>query len=175
MGCKITPSHNQHILLATMAISLFALIMAVLYMINGAKVCPLCLLQQGIFILVFIIACLGLITQRYQRYNNLPYWLITIVALAGFILAAWQIYLQLNPTGYTCGLSIEQLFAFLPVFEALTQMFSSSDCSSVNASFLGVSLAWYSALIYLTFLLINISALRVQYRNHKSFNNNQGV
>lgn len=169
MGYQITRNYHQHTLLATMAISLFALIMAVLYIINGAKVCPLCLLQQATLVLIIIISYFGWKHSRRSKPKSIRWHvLIAFVALIGLLIALWQLYLQLNPSNHRCGLTAVQLLHVLPLKEALPALLVTQDCAAMEATLLGFPLTVYAIAIFIILLLMNLSRL---YRKPQQFNN----
>jgi disulfide bond formation protein DsbB len=126
-----------------------------IYLSQGYKACHLCFLQQVLFALILFFSCIGWIGHRRQKKTVWVYCAVFIATLLGLSTAIWQIYLQYSPSSHSCGLTTAQIFQFLPLWEALIQLFSATDCAAVP-TFFGVPLTIYSAMLFLILLFLNI-------------------
>lgn len=127
---------------------------------TGKLPCPLCWLQRGVFIALACWAVISLIIKRY--------WLGRWVALLGYLslavigvgIAARHLYIKLNPASASCGLDVETLLSFFPLFEALKQiLIGSADCAQA-ADLLYLPLPLYSLVGYLLVLLLAIAGTK---------------
>lgn len=134
----------------SLVISLAVLLAAFAYeQLTGKMPCPLCWLQRGVFI---ALACWAVISLMLKRF-----WLGRWVALLGYVslafigvgIAARHLYIKLNPASASCGLDVETLLSFFPLFEALKQiLIGSADCAQA-ADLLFLPLPVYSLVGYL--------------------------
>jgi disulfide bond formation protein DsbB len=112
--------------------------------------CPLCIFQRLLFLVVGVLALAGFLLPRVR-----PVWLATIgvTALLGAGAAAWQTWMQLFPDlapecSFTDPNLIERLVDWLGM--QLPRLFLATGfCTSPGWSFLGLSMANWSLLIFL--------------------------
>jgi len=125
--------------------------------------CALCVLQRigivgaGIFYLLFLI-----INPRKIFLIKIFGLILLIFTGFGFYIAAKQIYLQHLPLGQApaCGPGVNYLFQALPLKDFFLALFQGDgDCAKISWSFLGLSLAEYSAGVFLLLSLFNIDLL----------------
>ena len=168
----LSVNNTKHTIMATVTISFFTLFTVIIFILNDAKVCLLCFLQQTMLLIILTISFLGRIFYRNKKIINLYYYLSIVTISLGLIIDIWQIYLQLNPVYHTCGLSAQQLFSFLPFWEFLIQILSSVDCSDM-VTFLSIPLTICSATIFIVLLFINSLGLYFHLHKSNTFNNNK--
>ena len=105
--------------------------------------CPLCILQRVAVMAVgalFLLACLHDPGDRGARVYGT---LIDLVALAGILVAARQIWIIAQPPGSVaeCGASLDYMMDVLPLHEVLGKVLSGSgECAKVDWTFLGLNM-----------------------------------
>jgi protein dithiol:quinone oxidoreductase len=113
--------------------------------------CPLCLMQRGMMIFIFLLALLGIfIVKRFLLVFEF------FVALAGAFFALRQLWLQSLPVADTgvCLPGVEMLIHKLPWHEVLqTFVWGSTSCGEIAWTFIGLSMAAWS---FIFFSLIGI-------------------
>lgn len=111
--------------------------------------CPLCILQRAVYLVLGLIALLGLPVARgfFGRFLAL---LMALIAGAGLGLAVFQTYIQHNPLTASCS-------AAIPWYEKLADWFgemapwlfrASGLCSDPQWKFLSLSIAEWSVLAF---------------------------
>lgn len=116
----------------------------------GLEPCPMCIMQRYAFVAVALIALLAALHGP-RRAGTVTYGLLTLIsALAGGAVAAQQTRLQLAPPSLEeCGPGFEYLVENFGLAEALPMMFrGSGDCSVIDWSFLGLTIANWSLLCF---------------------------
>ncbi|ANQ86532.1 putative disulfide bond formation protein B [Azoarcus olearius] len=115
---------------------------------QGIEPCPMCIMQRYAFALVGVIALVaGLHGPRgagVRVYGGL----LLLAALAGGSVAARQTWMQLYPPEIPeCGPGLEYMLESFPLTSALPMIFrGAGDCSAIDWTFLGLSLANWSLL-----------------------------
>jgi len=129
--------------------------------------CPLCILQRYAFAAVGLIALVAALhnprTLGVRAYGALT----ALVALAGGGVAARQTWLQHNPPKLAdCGPGLEFMVESFPLSEALPMIFrGSGDCSRVDWTFLGLSIAEWALACFAGLVIVSIIlAIRGQTR-----------
>lgn len=121
------------------------------------QACPLCIFQRLLYLLIGVIALVGALLSGWRRLWGA---LIALVSGGGAATAGYQSWLQYAPqTGMECGLGeptlIERIVDWFGV--RWPDMFMATGfCSSKEWVFLGLSLASWSALVFLVLLLTGI-------------------
>ncbi len=121
--------------------------------------CPLCLMQRGMTMLIFLVTFLGIFATQVRR-RRMIVGVVFFMALAGAFFALRQLWLQSLPPNDTgmCLPGIEMLIHKLPWHEVLHAFVwgGGTGCGEVSWQVLGLSMAAWS-LMY--FSLIGISEL----------------
>lgn len=118
--------------------------------------CPLCLLQRyalWILALIFILGALFIGPRLWRRGLTLG---ILLIGSLGILLSGRQIWLQQLPMDQMppCTAGLERLLSYHSVPEALMMAFTASgECGVVDYRILGFSLAVWSFLIFIGFVL----------------------
>ena len=146
-------------LLALVSLVCIALLAFGLYLqhVVGLEPCPMCIVQRYALVLVAIVSGLTAITSNRN-------FLITgsslLVLLSGFgaFVAARQSFLQWYPPEIaTCGRDFYGMIETFPLKRVIPMIFKGSgDCSKVDWTFLGGSIANWS---FVCFVLIGLIAL----------------
>lgn len=123
--------------------------------------CALCLLERYGLIGITSLLVLGALFNPKQLGRYLLAACLFITSTLSGLIAARHVWLQHLPTDQipACTAGLERLFKIYPFFTALkTVLTSSGECGIVEGTFLGLSLASASLVlfIYLTFLSVFI-------------------
>ena len=151
-------------LLALVAVACVALLGFGLYLqhVVGLEPCPMCIVQRYALVLVTVVA--GLTALASSR-NVLIAGSSLMVLLAGFgaFVAARQSFLQWYPPEViSCGRDFYGMIETFPLKRAIPMIFKGGgDCTKVDWTFLGGSIANWSLLC---FILIGLTALTLVFR-----------
>lgn len=146
-------------LLALLALAAVGMLAYGLYLqhVVGLEPCPMCIVQRYALVAIALIA--GLTSLFVQRGAQLFGTLLLVVS-AGFgaFVAARQSWLQWNPPAVmSCGRDFYGMIETFPLKRAIPMIFKGGgDCSKVDWTFLGLSLANWS---FLTFAAITLLML----------------
>jgi disulfide bond formation protein DsbB len=125
----------------------------------GQDPCPLCILQRIAVILLGVISLIALIHHPKPLGIRIYASLGLLSSLFGLATAARQVYLQSLPPDQTpaCGPGLNYLFHVLPVDQAIMIVLKGTgDCAKVDWRFLHLSLAGWSAILFLGLSLLLI-------------------
>ena len=129
----------------------------------GLDPCPMCIVQRYALLFVAIIALLAGASGK-KLLHVLGAALLLLGAGFGAFVAARQTWLQWYPPEIaTCGRDFYGMIESFPLNRAIPMIFrGSGDCSKVDWTFLGGSLANWS---FVSFTLIGVLALLILWRN----------
>ena len=127
--------------------------------------CPLCLVQRGCYLIImFASIAAALHGKRFNRYG----WVAAAGALIGAGVATRQVWLQHLPKDQVpaCGPDLYYMIDNFPLTKMLGLLFKGSgQCAEVTWRFLGLSIAEWSLLWFVLFLITAIAlALRGRHR-----------
>lgn len=127
--------------------------------------CPMCILQRYAFALIGLIALIGGLQGPGKAGSRVYAALILLTALTGAGIAARQSWLQLSPPDLSsCGPGWEYMVENIGLAKALPMIFQGSgDCSVVEWSFLGLSIANWSLL---GFIAVSVLAIFLWMRRY---------
>jgi protein dithiol:quinone oxidoreductase len=150
-------------LLALIAVACVALLAFGLYLQHaiGLEPCPMCIVQRYLFILVALAAGIGAaLPSCATRWSAR---LMALLSLTGAGVAARQSWLQwFPPEVTTCGRDLFGMIESFPLKRVIPMVFrGSGDCSAVDWTFLGLSIANWS---FLNFVLVGVIGLVVLLR-----------
>ena len=118
----------------------------------GLEPCPMCVVQRYAIILI---ALLAIITpaRANKGLNLIGSVLLIITALAGAFVAARQSWLQWYPPEIaSCGRDIYGMIETFPLQKVLPMIFKGSgDCTKIDWTFLGGSIANWSFVCFVAF------------------------
>jgi disulfide bond formation protein DsbB len=126
--------------------------------VQGITPCSLCVLQRYAWALVGLTALGGaLMASRLHRVRVFA-GLQGLWAFLGFIVALRQSWLQWFPPEFpSCGRDWNELIENFPLSHVLPLVFQGhGDCARVDWSFLGASMANWSAMGFLVLMLISL-------------------
>ena len=133
---------------------------AYLQHVVGLEPCPMCIVQRYALVLVALTA--GIASAMRQRGTHIGAALL-ILLLSGFgaFVAARQSWLQWNPPEVaSCGRDFYGMIETFPLRSAIPMIFKGSgDCSKVDWTFLGGSIANWSFLVFVGLAVIAIVLL----------------
>jgi disulfide bond formation protein DsbB len=111
----------------------------------GLEPCPMCIVQRYAFVLVAAVAAVGALVPR-RGAQAAAGGLIGIVAVFGAFVAARQSWLQWFPPEIaSCGRDFYGMIENFPLKRAIPMIFrGSGDCTKIDWSFLGLSIANWS-------------------------------
>ena len=140
-------------LLALIAAACIALLAFGLYLQHavGLEPCPMCIVQRYLFVLVALVAAIGaVLPAATARWSGA---LMALLSLTGAGVAARQSWLQWFPPEITaCGRDLFGMIESFPLRRVIPMLFrGSGDCSAVDWTFLGLTIANWS---FLNFLLV---------------------
>ena len=115
----------------------------------GLEPCPMCIVQRYALILVVLVAAVAAVLPQ-PGARNAGVWLMGGVAVFGAFVAARQTWLQWYPPEVlSCGRDIYGMIESFPLKRAIPMIFKGSgDCSEIDWTFLGLSIANWSFLYF---------------------------
>ena len=123
--------------------------------VEGLNPCPMCIVQRYALIAVAVLALLG---SRMQRHGRMAAVAALMFLLAGFgaFVAARQSWLQWYPPEIvTCGRDLYGMIENFPLQRVIPLVFKGSgDCTKVDWTFLGGSIANWSFACFVVLSLI---------------------
>ena len=128
--------------------------------VEGTEPCPMCILQRYAFISIALLGLIAGIHHPARLGQRIYAALLLLLSLVGGSIAARQSWLQLNPSPFgECGPDMAYMINTFPISEALPMIFNGSgDCSKVDWTLFGLSIANWS---FLCFLAICIAAILI--------------
>ncbi|WP_076509995.1 disulfide bond formation protein B [Pseudacidovorax sp. RU35E] len=156
-----------HGLIAAACVAMLAFGMYLQHVV-GLEPCPMCIVQRYALILVAVFSALAAATGG----NGLrKFWgfVALVFAAGGAFTAARQSWLQWHPPEFaSCGRDIYGMIETFPLQRVVPMIFrGSGDCSQIDWTFLGLSIANWSFLCFVVFGLVFV-ALLFQ-RQHRRF------
>ena len=137
--------------------SIGMLAFGILYLQNhlGLEPCPMCIVQRYALIGVIVWCVLGA-SANAPRLTVLMSWLVVITAGFGAFVAARQTWLQWYPPEVvSCGRDFYGMIENFPLQRAVPMIFKGSgDCTKIDWSFLGGSIANWSFLVFSGILVL---------------------
>jgi len=153
--------------LAAVALACVAMLAFGLYLqhVVGLEPCPMCIVQRYALILVALFAGVGAASR------NRGLWLasaglVTLTAGFGAFVAARQSWLQWYPPEIaSCGRDFYGMIETFPLKRAIPMIFrGSGDCTKVDWTFLGGSIANWSFVWFCFFALVGAAVIVMQTR-----------
>jgi disulfide bond formation protein DsbB len=152
-------AHPRSLFLLIALISLGMTVFGVLYlqMVVGLNPCPMCIVQRYALIGVSLLC---LLAAGCRRRGWRAVWGVLAIALAGFgaFTAARQSWLQWYPPEFAaCGRDLYGMIESFPLQRAIPMIFrGSGDCTAVDWTFLGGSIANWS---FVWFVMVIVASL----------------
>ena len=124
----------------------------------GLEPCPMCIVQRYALIGVALIALVG---SRLRKPGAMAVFGVLLALKAGFgaFVAARQSWLQWYPPEIvTCGRDFYGMVENFPINRAIPMIFKGSgDCTKVDWTFLGGSIANWSFVAFVVFALVGLT------------------
>lgn len=153
--------------LALVAAACVAMLAFGLYLqhVVGLEPCPMCIVQRYALILVAVAAALAA-TFRARPAHLAGSFFVLLSAGFGAFVAARQSWLQWNPPEIaSCGRDFYGMIETFPLKRAIPMIFrGSGDCTKIDWTFLGLSIANWSFVWFVFFALVAIVLLVRQLR-----------
>lgn len=129
----------------------------------GLEPCPMCIMQRYAFIAIALTALVGGLHNPGRTGTRVYAGLVLLAALAGGGVAARQSWIQIYPPEVAeCGPDLEFMLGSFPLTDALPMIFQGSgDCTKIDWSFLGLSIANWSLV---TLALVAVGAIALMLR-----------
>lgn len=125
---------------------------------TGLEPCPLCILQRYAFVSIALLALIAAALN--PKGVGLKIWsvLVAATAIAGGGVSVRQSWLQHNPPAVsTCGPDMSYMISHFPLADALPKLFrGEGDCSQVDWSLFGLSMAEWALLCFALILAASI-------------------
>jgi disulfide bond formation protein DsbB len=142
------------------ALSASAMLAFGLYLqhVEGLNPCPMCIVQRYALIGVAVLALAGWRVKRMGGFMAVA-GLVTIVSGFGAFVAARQSWLQWYPPEIvTCGRDFYGMVENFPINRVVPMIFKGSgDCTKVDWTFLGGSIANWSFVCFLGFAFVGLA------------------
>ena len=150
-------------LFAVVALACVGMLAFGLYLqhVVGLEPCPMCIVQRYALILVALCAALGAWLARGMRSQQVAMTGALLFAGGGAFVAARQSWLQWYPPEVaSCGRDFYGMIETFPLKRAIPMIFrGSGDCSAVDWTFLGLSIAEWSLVAFTSMtvaMLVNL-------------------
>ena len=125
--------------------------------VQGLEPCPMCIVQRYALVLVALVAGLTAVARRRQLHIGGSVVLILVAAFGAFV-AARQSWLQWYPPEVaSCGRDFYGMIETFPLQRAIPMIFKGGgDCTKVDWTFLGGSIANWSFLCFFAIVLVSL-------------------
>ena len=154
--------------LALVAVACIAMLAFGMYLqhVVGLEPCPMCIVQRYALALVAIVAGITALASK-KGFLITGSGLLVVLSGLGAFVAARQSFLQWYPPEVaSCGRDLYGMIETFPLKRAIPMIFKGSgDCSKVDWTFLGASIANWS---FVSFVAIGLVALIVVLRQVRS-------
>ncbi|MFC5497253.1 disulfide bond formation protein B [Caenimonas terrae] len=126
----------------------------------GLEPCPMCIVQRYALVLVALVAGIGGALRQRGAHIASALLVLLFSALGAFV-AARQSWLQWNPPEVaSCGRDIYGMIETFPLKRAIPMIFrGGGDCTKVDWTFLGGSIANWSFLVFIALAVVAIALL----------------
>lgn len=124
----------------------------------GLEPCPMCIFQRLCFMAVLLLTLLGTLHGPRGRIAALYAVLVAGTALLGAAIAGRQVWLQHLPEDQVpqCGPGLDYMLEMYPLGEVITKALrGTGECASVDWTFLGGSIASWSLVWFVLFVLLH--------------------
>lgn len=155
-------AHPRRVFAAIAIICAAMLAFGILYLQNvvGLDPCPMCIVQRYALIIVGVFSAFAAFSKKPGAWRL---WgiLAVIVSGLGAFTAARQSWLQWNPPEFaTCGRDIYGMIESFPLQSAIPMIFKGSgDCSAIDWTFLGGTIANWSFVWFVIFAIVILATV----------------
>lgn len=147
----------RRVFAAIALVSLAMLVYGIAYLQNvvGLEPCPMCIVQRYCLILVGVFCALAACSPRVGAWR---FWGLLAAGMGAFgaFTAARQSWLQWYPPEFaTCGRDLFGMIESFPLQRVVPMVFAGSgDCSAVDWTFLGMTIANWSFVWFVVFIVV---------------------
>ena len=156
MPIKLWSLLNLRLTWALLALGCASLLAFGLYLqhVVGLEPCPMCIVQRYAMTIIGLLAIVALFI-RHVRWQQLLVLLSVLMATLGAFVAARQTWLQWYPPNIvSCGRDFYGMIESFPLQRAIPLIFrGSGDCTKVDWTFLGGSIANWSFVAFVAMVL----------------------
>ncbi len=149
--------------LALMCLGSIGLLAFGLYLqhVVGLEPCPMCIVQRYALVLVALLAGLTALGRRRGVHVTGSVLMIVVAGFGAFV-AARQSWLQLYPPEVvSCGRDLYGMIETFPLKRAIPMIFKGGgDCTAVDWTFLGGSIANWSLLCFVAIVVVSVWLIR---------------
>ncbi len=126
----------------------------------GLEPCPMCVVQRYVFVLIAVVALLARLSGSSAVHTGGAAVMLLLAVLGAFV-AARQSWLQWHPPEVaSCGRDIYGMIENFPLQRAIPMIFKGSgDCTKVDWTFLGGSIANWSFVCFAGVALVAMALL----------------
>ena len=154
----------------TVMFSCIALMVFGLYLeyVQGLEPCPLCILQRIAYILIILISLMGVIHNPIDIWKIIYKALLFFTAIIGACIAGRQVWLQHLPPELVpeCGPGLDYMLNVFPFADAIRMILSGSgECAEVQWRFIGLSIAEWSLIVFVTISIMTLFSILVEKNN----------
>ena len=128
--------------------------------IVGLEPCPMCIVQR------YLLVSVALLAAAFAFASKKGAWIagaacLLLTSAAGAFVAARQSYLQLYPPEIaSCGRDLYGMIETFPLKRAIPMIFKGSgDCTKIDWTFLGLSIANWSFVCFMVIALVSLTVL----------------
>lgn len=158
------PPLTPRLCLALLALVCFSLLGfgVLLQQIEHIEPCPMCIMQRYAFVVVGLIALVAAVHNPALLGRRVYGVLLLVAAGAGLTVAVRQTWLQLHPPKFVeCGPDLSYMLNSFPIAQALPKIFQGEgDCSKVDWTFLGLSIANWSGVCFTLAIIVVVLLMR---------------
>jgi disulfide bond formation protein DsbB len=153
--------------LALVSVASIAMLAFGLYLqhVVGLEPCPMCIVQRYALVLVALIAGLAAMARGRGAWLAGGALMLLVSGFGAFV-AARQSWLQWNPPEIaSCGRDFYGMIETFPLKRAIPMIFKGSgDCTKIDWTFLGLSIANWSFLVFVFFAVVALVLIARQAR-----------
>ena len=123
----------------------------------GLEPCPMCIVQRYVYVLMGVAALLGAVFDG-RKASVVTGSVLAVLGVGGAYVAARQSWLQWYPPEFaSCGRDFYGMIEAFPLQRAIPMIFrGSGDCTAVDWTFLGGSIANWSLVCFTAFVLLAV-------------------
>ena len=125
---------------------------------RGIEPCPLCIFQRVAYMAVMLFSLTGLLHGPQAFGLRIYSGLITIAALIGGGIAAWQVRMIYLPPDKLpeCGPGLDYMLEVFPLTETIKKAFTGSgECAEVTWTFLSLSIPEWSLICFTSIAVVS--------------------
>jgi len=161
-ACPRFPCLTLRRLLFALAMLCIALLSFGYYLqaVKGLVPCPMCIVQRYCFVIIAAVALLGAALRKPCCHQTAG-WVAILVALGGAFTAGRQSWLQWYPPEFfSCGRDPFSMINNIGLAKVIPKIFEGhGDCTQVDWTFLGGSIANWSFLVFCAIIVALLAAL----------------